>query len=151
MRTIFSKEEIVELSKHPCVFYVSEKSIHYTYEFKKRAMKLHAEGVSPKDIWIRAGFNPERWKKNYTYSTIKDWKRIVAKKGIDGLANFGGFQYDGGRSNKKSLIRVDSEKLKRLELQVKYLQVENDFLAKLRAKKAESNSGQKKNFQSSDN
>lgn len=145
MRTIFSKEEIAWFNKHPCVFYCSERSIHYTYEFKKRAMKLHADGVSPRDIWIRAGFNPDRWKKNYTYSTIKDWKRIIEKRGIDGLANFGGFQYDGGKSNKKGSIRVESDKLKRMELQIKYLQAENDFLAKLRAKRAESNSGQKKN------
>ena len=151
MRTIFSKEEVAELSKHPCVFHVSERSIHYTYEFKKRAMKLHSEGVSPKDIWIRAGFNPDRWKKNYTYSTIKDWKRITEKRGIDGLANFGGFQYDGGRLNKKESVQIESDKLKRLELQVKYLQAENDFLAKLRAKKAESNSGQNKNSQSLEN
>jgi hypothetical protein len=151
MRTIFSKEEIVEFSKHPCVFHVSEKSIHYTYEFKKRAMEMHSKGISPKDIWKRAGFNPERWKKNYTYSTIKDWKRIIEKRGIDGLANFGGFQYDGGRSNKRELVRVESDKLKRLELQVKYLQAENDFLAKLRAKKAESNLGQKKNTKSLEN
>lgn len=151
MRTIFSKEEIVELKQHPCVFHVSEKSIHYTYEFKRRAMELHAQGVSPREIWKRAGFNPDIWKYNYTYSTLKDWRRIVAKKGIDGLANFGGFQYDGGRSNKKELVRVESDKLKRLELQVKYLQAENDFLAKLRAKRAESNSGRMKNTRSSEN
>jgi hypothetical protein len=151
MRTIFSKEEIVEFSKHPYVFHVSERSIHYTYEFKKRAMELHAEGVSPKEIWKRAGFNPDRWKKNYTYSTIKDWRRIVTKKGLDGLASFGGFQYDRGRSNKKESVQIESDKLKRLELQVKYLQAENNFLAKLRAKKAESNSGRMKSTQSLEN
>lgn len=151
MRTIFSKEEIIEFSKHPCVFHVSERSIHYTYEFKKRAIELHSQGVSPREIWKRAGFNPDRWKKNYTHSTIKDWRRIVVKRGMDGLANFGGFQYDGGRSNRKELVRIESDKLKRLELQVKYLEAENDFLAKLRAKRAESNSGQKRNTKSSDN
>lgn len=151
MRTIFSKEEIAEFKKHPCVFHVSERSIHYTYEFKKRAMELHAEGVSAREIWIRAGFNPDRWKYNYTYSTIKDWKRIIEKRGIDGLANFGGFQYDGGRSNKKELIKIESDKVKRLELQVRYLQAENDFLAKLRAKRAEQNSGRHKNIKSSEN
>ena len=75
----------------------------------------------------------------------------MAKKGIDGLANFGGFQYDGGRSNKKEPVQIESDKLKRLELQVKYLQAENDFLAKLRAKKAESNSGRMKNTRSLEN
>jgi transposase len=151
MRTIFSKEEIAEFNKHPCVFHVSERSIHYTYEFKKRALELHSQGISPRDIWKRSGFNPERWKYNYTYSTIKDWKRIVEKRGIDGLANFGGFQYDGGRTNKRELVRVESDKMKRMELQIKYLQAENDFLAKLRAKRAESNSGQKKNTKLSEN
>lgn len=98
---------------------------------------MHSRGVSPREIWKGAGFNPDRWKYNYTYSTIKDWKRIVEKKGVDGLANFGGVQYDGGRPNKKELINVESDKLKRMELQIKYLQSENDFLAKLRAKRAE--------------
>jgi hypothetical protein len=151
MRTIFSKDEIVEFGKHPCVFHVSERSIHYTYEFKKRALEMHSQGVSPRDIWKRAGFNPDRWKYNYTYSTIKDWRRIVAKRGIDGLAPFGGFQYDGGRVNKNEPVQIESDKLKRLELQVKYLQAENDFLAKLRAKRAESNSGQMKNIKSLEN
>jgi hypothetical protein len=41
--------------------------------------------------------------------------------------------------------------MKRMELQIKYLQAENDFLAKLRAKRAESNSGQKKNTKLSEN
>jgi|GEM_PF-4243944 len=50
MRTIFSKEEVVEFSKHPCVFHVSERSIHYTYEFKKRAMELHAEGAQRSSV-----------------------------------------------------------------------------------------------------
>lgn len=151
MRTIFSSEEIAEFKRHPCVFHVSERSIHYTYEFKKRALELHSQGISPKEIWIRAGFNPDRWKKNYTYSTVKDWEKMVKKEGIKTLENFGGIQYDRGRSNKKELINVEKDKVKRLELQVKYLQAENDFLAKLRAKRAESNSGQKKNSKSSEN
>jgi len=145
MRTIFTREEIVEFNRHPCVFQCSERWIHYTHEFKIHALKLHAGGVSPREIWIRAGFNPDRWKKNYTYSTIKDWERMVKKKGIDSLVNFGGIQYDRGRANKKEFVSIESDKVKRLELQVKYLEAENAFLTKLRAKRAESNSGQKKN------
>lgn len=56
----------------------------------------------------------------------------------------GGIQSDSGS-------KEDKAKLKRLELQVKYLKAENDFLAKLRAKRAESNSGLKKNTKSSNN
>ncbi len=38
MRTIFSSEQIAQMEKNPCVFECREKSIHYTYEFKKRAL-----------------------------------------------------------------------------------------------------------------
>lgn len=148
MRTIFSKEEIAVFNRHPCVFHCSERWIHYTYEFKKRALKLHAEGVSPREIWKRAGFNPERWKYNYTYSTVKDWERMVRKSGISSLSDMGGIQYDRGRKNKRELIKVERDKVKRLELRVRYLEAENDFLAKLRAKRAESNSGRVKNTKS---
>jgi hypothetical protein len=48
-----------------------------------------------------------------------------------------------GRSVEKE--PSDAKKIKRLELQIKYLKAENDFLAKLRAKRAESNSSQNKN------
>jgi transposase len=150
MRTIFSKEQIALLKQHPCVFGCSERSIHYTYEFKVRALKLHKEGISPKEIWIRAGFDPGIWKQNYTYSTVKDWERMVERNGLDSLTNLGGIQYDHGRTNKKDLIKVESDMLKRLELEVRYLKAENDFLAQLRAKRAESNSGRVKSTQSSE-
>jgi hypothetical protein len=74
---------------------------------------------------------------------------LVQKKGIKGLENLGGLTYDRGRSYKKEVVEVDTDTIKRLELQVAYLQAENDFLAKLLTKRAESNSGQRKNSRSS--
>jgi hypothetical protein len=44
-----------------------------------------------------------------------------------------------------TLLKSEKDKIKRLELQIRYLQAENAFLAKLRAKRAESNSGRMKN------
>jgi hypothetical protein len=64
----------------------------------------------------------------------------VAQKGIDGLIRTGSIQFDKGPS------LISSDKVKRLELQVKYLKAENDFLAKLWAKRAESSSGRIKNI-----
>lgn len=143
MRKIFSNEEIDRLSENPCVFSCTLKSIIYTYEFKKRALELHTQGISSKEIWRRADFDISRWNKDYCKDTIKDWKRIVKKKGIEGLSKIRGSQATG-RPKTKGVTTAD--KIKRLELQVKYLEAENDFLAKLRAKRAESNSGQKKNL-----
>jgi hypothetical protein len=130
MRTIFSKEQIAGLRKHPCIFGISEKLVSYTYEFKRRALELHAEGISPNEIWKRAGFDVAIWKKGYCGWTIKDWKRLVRRGGLQRLVNLGGIQSDRGSKDEK-------EKMKRLTLQVKYLEAENDFLAKLRAKKTE--------------
>ena len=145
MRTIFSSEELAALQQHPCVFSCTERSVNYTYEFKRRALELYLEGVSAKEIWRRAGFDVTKWKKHYFRLTIRDWRRVVKRSGLEGLTRPGGIQFDRGPD------KGGSDKLKRLELQVRYLKAENDFLAKLRAKRAESNSGHAKNTGSSGN
>jgi transposase-like protein len=144
MRTIFTGEELAKLRENPCVFNCTERSVNYTYEFKKRALDLYAEGVSAKEIWRRAGFDVSKWKKHYFRLTLRDWRRVVQRDGLEGLTKQGGIQFDRGP-------RIDaSDKLKRLELQVRYLKAENDFLAKLRATRAESISGRTKNTGSSE-
>lgn len=144
MRTIFSSDEVAALKRNPCVFHCTERSVNYTYEFKKRALELYAEGVSAKEIWRRAGFDVTKWKKHYFRLTIRDWRRVVKRGGLEGLTRSGGIQFDRGP-------RIDArDMLKRLELQVRYLKAENDFLAKLRAKRAESNSGRARNTGSSE-
>src|SRR3989338_10715841 len=145
MRTTFSSDEIAKLKQNPCVFNCTERSINYTYEFKKRALALHHEGVNAREIWRRSGFDTGKWQKHYFKGTLRDWKKIVEKHGIEGLLKPDGIQYDRGPNN------TDKDALKRLELQVKHLESENDFLAKLRAKRAESNSGRVKNTNSSEN
>jgi transposase len=147
MRTVFTEEQIEELKKNPCVFECRERSIHYTYEFKKRALDLYAQGVKPKEIWRQAGFDPSIWKKQYCGDTIKDWRRMVKKRGLESLTKPSGVQVDGGYKRAKS---PEADRIRRLELQVQYLEKENDFLAKLRAKRAESNSGRAKNTSSSE-
>lgn len=146
MRTTFSNEELVKLRKHPCVFSCTSKSVNYTYEFKKHVLEEHEKGVGAKDIWKQAGFDTSKWKEFYFRSTVRDWKKIVRRGDLSSLNNQGGVQYDDGMT--KSL-KVEKDKIKRLELQVRYLQAENDFLAKLRAKRAESNSGRVRNSKSS--
>ena len=134
-----------ELKKNPCVFSCTNNSINYTYEFKKSALELHTKGITAREIWRRSGFDTSKWKGYYFRSTLSDWKEIVKKRGIEGLLKVGGIQYDRGPNN------TDKDKLRRLELENKYLKAENDFLAKLRAKRAESNSGRLRNTESSTN
>ncbi|MEX0918883.1 MAG: HTH domain-containing protein [Candidatus Paceibacterota bacterium] len=144
MRTILTEKQVAKLKKNPCVFSCTRGMVHYTYEFKIRAIELQRQGISPNAIWKRAGFDTSIWKKNYCNDTVKDWRRLVRKGGLRRLTARGGIPSDTGTKEEKV-------KLKRLELQVKYLEAENDFLAKLRAKRAESNSGLKKNIKSSNN
>lgn len=131
---IFSSEEIGRLSKNPCVVRCTERSITYTYDFKKRALELQAQGVSFREIWRRAGFDLSTWKKDYAKDCLKGWRRIVRKSGFQGLTRSQGVGATG-RPRTKGVS--DADRIKRLELQVKYLEAENDFLAKLRAKKSE--------------
>ena len=145
MRTTFSIEEVALLRQNPNVFSCTKNSINYTYEFKKRALELHREGVFAREIWKRAGFDVSKWRNDYCRGTLSDWKDIVKERGIEGLLKVGGIQYDRGPT------KIDRDKLKRLELQVKYLEAENDFLAKLRAKRAERNSGRVRNTESLEN
>jgi len=145
MRTTFSSEEIAALKRNPCVFNCTQNSVNYTHEFKKRALALHTEGVSAREIWKRSGFDTDKWQKHYFKGTLRDWKKIVEKHGIEGLLKPGGIQYDRGPN------KTDKDILKRLALQVKYLEAENDFLARLRAKRAESNSGRVRNTEPSEN
>ena len=147
MRTTFSNEELVKLKIHPCVFSCTSKSINYTYEFKKHALEEHEKGVSPKNIWREAGFDTSKWKKHYFRLTLRDWKRIVHRGDLSSLNNEGGVQHDDGVTK---VLKPEKDKIKRLELHIRYLQAENAFLARLRAKRAESNLGRLKNIRSSE-
>ncbi len=151
MRTIFTGEDLAKLRSNPCVWSCTEKTINYTSEFKKHALDMYVQGVSAKEIWKQAGFDTTKWKRDYFTSTLKDWRRVVKKYGPEGLGRLGGIQYDRGRSNSKESVKIESDKLKRLELQIKYLEAENAFLAQLRAKRAERNSGRMRNSKSSEN
>ena len=124
------------------MFDCTEKSVYYTHEFKKRALELRVAGVHTKEIWRRSGFDLRKWKDEYFRGTLRDWRKTMEKHGIEGLAKPGGTPHDRGPD------KTSKDSIKRLELQVKYLQAENDFLAKLRARRAESNSGRMKNTQS---
>lgn len=61
---------------------------------------------------------------------LKRWRKIYNKKGLDGLVETRGRI---GRPRTKGITPED--KIKRLETENAYLKAENDFLAKLRARR----------------
>lgn len=109
------------------------KQIKYSKEFKIKAVKQHEEGLTPRTIFKLHGFD-------LTTCSPKDllsrWNKTYREKGEEGLLeeNRGKHSKGGGRP-KIPKFKDEKEKIKYLELQVKYLKAENDFLAKLRAQK----------------
>ena len=140
----FSREEIEALMKHPCILKVSERSIAFTFDFKKHALELYEQGVSSREIWRQSGLNFRR--SDYPRECMKRWRGIVKKKGLRGLNEESRGIRATGRPKTKGLTDVD--RIKRLELEVAYLKAENAFLTQLRAKRAESNSGRTRNMKS---
>ena len=82
-------------------------------------MELYVEGISPDEIWKQAGFDVNIWKKNYCKYIIKDWRRMTEKGGLESLTKRGGIQSDRGSKD-------SADKMRQLELQVKYLEAENE-------------------------
>jgi transposase-like protein len=135
-KRMFTSEQVGELSKNENVVKCSEKSITYSQEFKIKAVGLYDEQyVGSREIFRRAGFDLNVIGNERAEDCLIRWKGIFRKKGALGLAEIRGKNGIKGRPKPKHL--TDPEKIKYLEAQVAYLKAENDFLAKLRAKRAE--------------
>jgi hypothetical protein len=139
---IYSIYEISKLKENPYVEKCTGSSIIYTIEFKKQALELHRQGLSPREIWRRAGFDVGMWRKRYAKDCIRDWKERIKDREIEGLMKTKKQEVTNDQKIKEP---IDEKRVKRLELEIAYLKAENDFLVKLRAKRAESNSGRKTN------
>ena len=133
-KRIFNKEQMVELTKNKNVQKCSEKSITYNNIFKIKAVKqYYDEYMMPNEIFKQAGFDLEIIGKETPRGCLKSWKKIFQRKGITALRTEN--RGKGGGRPKKIKDKTDKDKIKRLEATVVYLKAENDFLAKLRAKR----------------
>ena len=136
-KRIFTKEQIKELLKNKNIFKCSEKSITFSNAFKISAVKLyHDQGITSKEVFRQAGINLDVVGRELPKACLRRWNKSYKSEGLKGLIEKrGGNAVGGGRP--KTKYATDTEKIKYLEAQVAYLKAENDFLAKLRAKRAE--------------
>lgn len=133
-KRIFTGEQVKELLKNENIAKCSEKSITFCKDFKVRAMKqYHKEGLASGEIFRRAGLDLHLIGRETAKDCLKRWNRIYRAKGFEGLRDLRGIAKGGGRPKTKNL--TDAEKIKRLETEVAYLKAENDFLARLRARR----------------
>jgi hypothetical protein len=145
-KRIFTNEQINVLLKNANVSYCSDRSITFTKDFKLLAIKLYEQGLASSEIFRDAGFDLNLIGRQQPKECMKRWLRVFRTKGEDGLSAQRGKSGRGGRPKTKGITEAD--KIMRLEAEIAYLKLENDFLAKLRAKRAESNSGRRKNIPS---
>ena len=133
-KIIFTEEQVKELLKNPCVAKCSKKSITYNPDFKVRAVKQHKEQFATiKEIFARAGFNLEVLGERRPEKCLERWSKTYKTKGEKKLA-----EERRGRLGRPRIKKLtDADRIKRLEAENAYLKAENDFLAKLRAKRAE--------------
>jgi transposase-like protein len=133
-KRIFSAEQMKQLSKNVNVESRSQRSITYSKDFKIKAVKLYKEGLTSREIFSKAGFDLNAIGRDQPKECLSRWNKIWKEKGESGLS----VETRGrlGRP-KKPRDLSDKDKIKRLEMEIAYLKAENDFLAKLRAKRAE--------------
>ncbi len=106
--------------------------ITYTTDFKKKAVEQYQqEHVTPKEIFIQAGFDLDTIGRKKPKNCLERWNKIYKEKGFDGLSE----SFESRGRPKKTMDKSDKDRIKRLELEIEYLKAENDFLAKLRAKR----------------
>ncbi|MEK0337874.1 MAG: hypothetical protein QQN41_10625, partial [Nitrosopumilus sp.] len=133
-KRIFTKEQIKELLKNKNVSKCSEKSITYSKDFKQRAVKeYNKEGLPSSEIFEKADFDLELIGRTKPKECLKAWNKIYRTKGIKALSTE--TRGKGGGRPKKIKDESDKDRIKRLELEIEYLKAENDFLARLRAKR----------------
>ena len=88
-------------------------NMEFTKRFKQKAIKLKEEGMHPKDIFEKYGYDISNKQKYYTGKLISTWKKAMPHV----------------------LEKDTKKKMEYLEAQVAYLQAENEFLRQLPKKK----------------
>ena len=143
----FTEKQVEELRKNPYVKKVSEKGITYEEGFKELFLIDYNNGMGPTEIFRKYGFD--------TAALGKDRITNFCRRAKDQSKRETGFEdqrkYSSGRPRTKDL--TDEEKIQRLELKIKTLKQENDFLKRVRfinrKQLSKQNSLQKKNTDSS--
>ena len=126
MRRILTKEEVKILSKNQNVRRCSNKSIRYKKKFQAAAMEMYnKEGLAAVEIFELAGFDLNVIGKRTPNRLMNQWNTAKRPKGASQLP----FRVKPSAEARKG------ESIRKLKNRVAYLEAENDFLAKLRARK----------------
>ena len=132
-RRILTTEQIQKLSKNKNVARCGAKSVRYTRSFKASALRQYnEEGMSAVGIFEEAGFDLNVIGIRNPNKLMHQWNGAFGAKKDDGSVR------QAGAKTEITVKRIENRRETRtLKAKVAYLEAENAFLAKLRAKRAE--------------
>ena len=81
----FTPHQKKVLLENPNVLKITENHLVFIPEFKIKAVEFYLKGMSPDEILISHGFNPNFFEKDYFRLVIKRWKIKYETKGKDSL------------------------------------------------------------------
>ncbi len=113
-----SEEQKQILLKNPNVEDVGKVSIYYTKAFREKAVELFYQGYTPKEIFKEAGFDLNIIGKSAPVICLGNWRFHDKKR----------------KQRQENLINQNqSDEVKKILAENKYLKAENEFLKKLEA------------------
>jgi hypothetical protein len=125
MQEKFTKWQIKKLSENKNVARCGLSSVQYAKSFKEKALKQYnEEGLSAIEIFKTAGFDLSIIGKRAPNRLMNQWNVFLRPKHKE-------IENDEGKEKRVGRKREIND----LRDRITYLEAENDFLAKLRAKK----------------
>ncbi len=128
-KILFNEFQIKQLEANPNVSHVSDRSISYHPDFKKKAVEELRAGKGPTQIFLDHGFDIEMIGKDKPKQCLRRWRKAFEQYGNDGFDHERRGKGSSGRPVSRKLSV--EEKLKKAEARIKFLEAENDFLKKL--------------------
>lgn len=127
-RKYFTQSEVKLLEKNKNILHVSESTITYTENFKKLFILEYLKSSLPRVIFENHGFDTDILGSKRVKEAASRWKKLYAKDGFLGLKD--SRKENSGRPLNRDL--TEKETLLKLEARIKFLEMENDFLKKLK-------------------
>lgn len=129
-KIIYNELQRKQLENNPNVSHVSDRSISYKPEFKVQAVKEYLQGKLPMEIFIDHGFDIEMIGVDKPQACLKRWRYSFEAHGEDGFYTERRGKGSTGRPSSKEPTL--EEKLKKAEARNAFLEMEIDFLKKLK-------------------
>jgi transposase-like protein len=127
---LLSDHQIRKLLENPNVEEITEKHIHFTPEFKIRAVELNLKGTSPEEIFQTHGFDLSLFTDRYAVYAIKRWRKKYNEEGKSSLNTSQSGTKATGRPKKDGPEDYTKEELWNL------LHLQRDMIIEIKKQKA---------------